>query len=161
MPGKVLMSLEQAMNIAKAMWEVQGLTIPQIAGNMSKSVSAIEKWKVKKGWLKKTERGEELRELTRSKFLDQLAQAGMPSERVAKLMVEGMTTPMSGQVVAPDPNDSSKMIVVHDGFADHKTRHKYQHDYLVMAGVMSHQEKSQGSGFNGTVNVQVNIPTKD
>ena len=42
--GRVLMSLDQAREVGRNMWEIQGLTMPKIAELMGKSVGAIEQW---------------------------------------------------------------------------------------------------------------------
>jgi len=157
--GKVLLGLEQVQNMARAMWEVQGLTVPDIARQVSKSVSAVEKWKAKQGWLKKTELAGELQELTKQKFLNQLADAGMPSERAAKLLITGMTRPRQDQISETDPK-TGRTKMTFRGNPDYKTRHKYLHDYLLVAGVAGSPERQAGPGQGGSINIQVNIPEK-
>jgi hypothetical protein len=160
--GKVLISLEQAMEIARNMWEIQGLTIPQIADSLGKSVSAVEKWKVKEGWLKKSEMVGEVRELTRKKFLDQLAEAGLPSERITQLFIEGLTQPMQGEIVEYD-EEQKQYVTKHEGRPDFKTRHKYHHDLMIAQGLIGNNQEKGGAGGPGglsSINIQVNIPQK-
>ena len=162
--GKVLMSLDQAREVARNMWEIQGLTMSQIAKVMGKSLGAIEKWGRVMDWMKKSDLkenvGAEVRELTRKKFLDQLAEAGLPSERITELFVEGLTTPMQGEIVELD-SKTKKYKVAHPGTPDHKTRHKYHHDYMIAAGLIGNgTEQARGPGQGGSINIQVNIPEK-
>lgn len=162
--GKVLMSLDQAREVARNMWEIQGLTMRQIAKVMGKSLGAIEKWGRVMDWMKKADLkenvGVEVRELTRKKFLDQLAEAGLPSERITELFIEGLTKPMADQVVELDPK-TKEYKTVHKGNPDYKTRHKYHHDYMIAAGLIGNpQDQVRGPGQGGSINIQVNIPEK-
>lgn len=163
--GKVLISLEQAKEIGRAMWEVQGLTMPQIGAALGKSLGAIEKWSRQEGWAKKSDlrkagMGGEVRELTRQKFLDHLAEAGMPPERAAQIMVQGMTEPSVTKTELSKNSDGEivENVVVQK---DHKVIHKYLHDYLLAADAIGGTPSSSTpAGGHGSINIQVNIPEK-
>lgn len=168
--GKVLMTLPQAREIGRMMWEVQGLTMPQIALSMGKSTSAIEKWSRVMNWKKKSELKKEgntgglaVREMTRQKFLDILSDRGMPPEKAIDILVKGMTEPELEPTILEGGKDVFDQqlpdtIIRHK---DHKTIHKYLHDYFIIGGAIGNPDKDSG-GLKGlgSINIQVNIPVK-
>jgi len=167
--GKILMSLAQAREIARTMWEVQGLSMPKIAELMGKSTGAIEKWSRVMAWPLKSElkkRGNsnevKVREMTREKTIQLLADRGMPKERAIDLLIKGMTTPELPPTVIPGGtdvynNELPDTIITH---IDHKTRHKYLHDYFVIDGSIGNSDRDGAEGKGMAVNIQINIPEK-
>ena len=151
----------ELLAVAKAMWEVQGLSARIIAENCGVSVGSIEKWKVKYNWMKKGNDADKVENLTRLKFMDLLSEQGMPPERAAKLLVEGMTKPQQDQIIDIDPK-TKKPKVLFKGTPDYKARHKYHHDYLVMTGLIGNNKSLEvNNNGEGSVNIMVNLPPKD
>jgi transposase len=169
--GKVLLPLAQARKVARVMWEVEGYTMPQIAEIMCKSLSAVEKWSRVMKWRSKREIKESgnrgpsaVLELTRQKTIELLAERGMPPERAIDILIQGMTTPELTPEVIEGEEDvfgTKKQVVVRR--PDHKTIHKFLHDYFVIKGDIGNGSEGQGtSGGKGpmNINVQVNLPGK-
>lgn len=147
-------SLEKMREVARLMWTVEGKTLPQIALKMGKGLRTIEKWRSLGGWSKDGKGALKVRELTQKNFIEELARQGMDSQRMAELLIEGMTVPMKDNALI-----SNTGAVLKKATPDYKTRHSYQRDALGIAGVLGNSENASGE-FKGSINIQVNIPTK-
>lgn len=157
-------SRASAVTVAKLMYEIEGVSLPKIATNVGVSLNCVKKWKNKDNWLAKGVKAPEVAELTRQRFTNMLAEAGMPPEKAAALLVAGMTTPMKDQVIEPDTNKKTgktTMKTLSEGVPDHGIRHKYHHDYMLAVGMIGNNSSLQvNNQGTGSVNVQVNLPAK-
>lgn len=147
-------SLEKMREVARLMWTVEGKTLPEIALKVGKGLRTIEKWRSLGGWSKDGRGALKVRELTQKNFIEELARQGMDSQRMAELLIEGMTVPMKDNALI-----SNKGVTLKAATPDYKTRHSYQKDALGIAGVLGNAENASGE-FKGSINIQVNIPTK-
>lgn len=163
MINKVTLGRNEVLALAKVMYEVKGNSLKEIGEVFGVSHNAVKKWKQREGWADRKSKLPEVVEITRQKFLDTMAQKGMPPERAADLLIQGMTEPMTGQILAEPDKKGGQVEVLHPGTADYKARQKHLHDYLVLAGLIGNNGNGMqvNNSADGTVNIQVNIPTKE
>jgi hypothetical protein len=147
---------------AKFLREVHGMQWGQMVAAMRIPMETMKRWAREEGWLTRGAGAGELEEFSRKQFLKMAEGNGMPKAKAVKLLIEGMTKPTVDVTREKISEDGS---VVEEAIQkpDYDTRHKYQKDYWVLAGLyatggVKGTEFNVGSG--GTVNVQVIIPAK-
>jgi len=149
---------------AQLMYEIKGMTLTDIGKALGITRVTLGKWKKKGGWKERGEDLPEVVEMTRQKTIEMFAEQGMPPERAAGLMIEGMTQPREGRVVEQKFDRKQGKIVdkvAFKGHKDFKVRHKFQHDYMLMTGQIGGSSKMElNNNGTGTVNVMVNLPEK-
>lgn len=144
--------------IARCMYEIEGLNLTQIEGEIGVTSKTLGEWKQKEQWLVKGAESDKVEYLTREIFVKKLIERGMPVDRAIDLLIEGMTKPSHDVVAGLDENDKP---VVHST-PDYKVRQTYQKDFWKMTGMMDTLNKDGfgiHAGKGGTVNVQVNLPS--
>ena len=156
---KVEMSKLEAVSYAQMLYEMKGVSLVKIAQSMGITRKTVTKWRDKHKWLEKGKEIQKVTSLTRDKFMNHLSDLGMPPEKAAKLLVEGMTKPMQDQVIGTDKD--GKATTLYKGNKDYKARHKFHHDYLVMTGLLGNNKTLEvNNNGEGSVNIQVNLPSK-
>ena len=151
----------------KARWmrETEGLSYPEISKTTGIPERTLQSWAQKEVWKKKGEDAPLVEQWTRTRFLELAAANGMPKQRALGLLVEGMTKPVietteEKEVIGEDGQVSYKKEFKQ--LPDYATRHKFQKDYWVLAGMYSTNKQMEiNNQGEGTVNVQVIIPEKD
>ena len=150
---------------AKFLREVKGYTWIKLSEEIGVPTRTLQIWGEKECWGKKGSEAKQIEDYTRQKFLELTAANGMPKAKAAQLLIEGMTEPAI-EKEEPAIIDSKGKVLQSAKVTkapDYTTRHKYQKDYWVLAGLYS---TSAGGTANidargaGTVNIQVNIPEK-
>jgi len=145
---------------ARYLREMRGRTWNSISEELGVPVRTLQSWGEKEVWKERGATAPEMEQFTRARFMELAAANGMPKTKAVQLLVEGMTKPIV-ETTQDKVTEEGEIISEAKTLPDYATRHKFQKDYWVLAGLYSTNKQMEiNNNGEGTVNVQVIIPEK-